>query len=237
MTKLVSCVCIHTEYPDPPSNLEVSETDKSLLVSWDHRPSLPDGNAATSFAIYVNGEKCCQQPSSLSPSCTSQCVEILPKDLKHLDEELTADSSVQLTVRALAGHHESRDSQPLLLSRKQVSLLVRRHSQMLGSEESSSSEVSVSSSEEEKKTYSPAKLESGGSHVTTGSGHVTTSDDHVTTVVDHVTNGIEEGSQVHVGQGKDLLVKCYCQRVVLTDTKLYSNTVHGMRDEHVQPSC
>ena len=199
MTNIVSCVCVHTEYPDPPSNVEVSEADKSLLVSWDHRPSLPDGNMATSFAIYVNGEKCYQVPSSVSPACTSQCVEILPKDLKHLDEDLMVDSSVQLTVRAITGHHESRGSQPILLSRKQVSLLLGQHSQMLGSEESSSSEVSVSSSEEERKTYSPAKLESEGSHVTTKRDHVTISNDHMT-VIDHVTNGIEEAS--HVGQGR-----------------------------------
>ena len=165
--------------------MDVSETDKSLLVSWEHKPSLPDGNTATSFAILLNGERCYQVPSSLSPSSTSQCAEILPKELKQIDEELTIDSSVQLTVRALAGLHESRDSQPLLLSRKQISLLLRQHSQMLGSEESSSSEVSMSSSEEEKKTYSLAKLEGGQSLVAT-------SNDHVMTVVDQVTNGIEE---------------------------------------------
>ena len=181
--------------------MEVSEADKSLLVSWEHRPSLPDGNTATSFAIYINGEKCYQVSSSLSHSSTSQCVEILPKDLKHLDEDLMVDSSAQLTVRAFAGHHESRGSQPILLSRKQVSLLLGQHSQMLGSEESSSSEVSVSSSEEEKKTYSPAKLESEEGHVTTRRDHVTISNDHMMTVVDHVTNGIEEGSQV--GQGRN----------------------------------
>ena len=190
------------EYPDPPTNVEVSETDQSLLVSWEHSPSLPEGNTATGFIVCLNGEKCCQS-SSLSPSSTSQCLEILPKDIKKLSEELTVGSSVQLTVRALAGHLESRDSLALMLSRKQLSLLLSQHSQMLGSEESSSSEVSMSSSEEEKKkTYSPAKVELDESHMTSGSDHVIISNDHVTTVADnHVTNGVEESSRESQGRG------------------------------------
>ena len=192
--------CFFLEYPDPPTNVEVSETDQSLLVSWDHRASLPEGNTATGFGIYLNGEKCCQS-TSLSSSSGSQCVEILPKDIKQLDEELTVGSSVQLTVRAQAGHLESRDSLALMLSRKQMSLLLSQHSQMLGSEDSSSSEVSMSSSEEEKKkTYSPAKAELDESHVTSGSDHVITSNDHEVTVVDHVTNGVEESSQESQGK-------------------------------------
>ena len=164
--------------------MEVSETEKSLLVSWQHRPSLPESNPVTSFTVHLNGEKCSQLPASAS----SQCVEILPKDLKQLDEEVAIGTSVQLTVRALAGHHESRDSKPLLLTRKQLALLLSQHSKMLGSEESSSSEVSMSSSEEEKKSYSPAKVENNQSHVTTGDGHVTP-------VADHVTNGVQENNQ------------------------------------------
>lgn len=170
------------EYPDPPTNVEVTETAKSLLVSWQHTPSLPDGNAATSFAVYLNGERCCQLASSVSPSAPSQAVEILPKDVR---QTLSADSAVQLTVRALADLHESRDSQSLLLNRKQLSLLLNRHSRMMGSDESSSSEVSMTSSEEDKKTYSPAKVENEERHVTGNA-------DHVITVVDHVTNGVEE---------------------------------------------
>ena len=181
------------EYPDPPSEVEVSETDKSLLVSWKHKPSLPESNPVTSFTVHLNGEKCSQLPASAS----SQCIEIVPKDLKRLDEDITIGSSVQLTVRALAGHHESRDSQPLLLTRKQLSLLLSQHSKMLGSEESSSSEVSVSSSEEEKKTYSPAKIENNQSHVTSG-------DDRVTSMIDHVTNGVQENNQDNQ-QGKFVL--------------------------------
>lgn len=164
--------------------MEVSETEKSLLVSWQHRPSLPESNPVTSFTVHLNGEKCSQLPASAS----SQCVEILPKDLKQLDEEVTIGTSIQLTVRALAGHHESRDSKPLLLTRKQLALLLSRHSKMLGSEESSSSEVSMSSSEEEKKSYSPVKVENNQSHVTTGDGHVTP-------IADHVTNGVQENNQ------------------------------------------
>ena len=172
------------EYPDPPCEVEVSETEKSLLVSWQHRPSLPESNPVTSFTLHLNGEKC----SQLAPaSASSRCVEILPKDLKQLDEEITIGSSVELTVRALAGHHESRDSKPLLLTRKQLALLLSQHSKMLGSEESSSSEVSMSSSEEEKKSYSPSKMENNQSHVTTGDGHVTP-------VADHVTNGVQESN-------------------------------------------
>lgn len=180
--------------------MDVSETDKSLLVSWDHKPSLPEGNAATGFVVYVNGKKCVEVASSLSPSTTSQCVEILANDIRRLEEELTIQSSVYLTVRALAGHHESRDSPAVLLSRKQLSLLLSQHSQMLGSEESSSSEVSVAStsSEEEKKTYSPAKVEND-------ERHVTSSNDHMMTVVDHVTNGIEEESN-QGSQGRNVML-------------------------------
>ena len=174
--------------------MEVSETEKSLLVSWQHKPSLPESNPVTSFTVHLNGEKCSQLPAS----ATSQCVEILPKDLKRLDEEVTIGSSVQLTVRALAGHHESRDSQPLLLTRKQLALLLSQHSKMLGSEESSSSEVSMSSSEEEKKSYSPAKVENSQSHVTTEDGHVTP-------IADHVTNGVQENNQ-HSQQGIRILL-------------------------------
>lgn len=156
-------------------------------MSWQHRPSLLESNPVTCFTVHLNGQKCSQLPASAS----SQCIEILPEDLKRLDEEVTIGASIQLTVRALAGHHESRDSKPLLLTHKQLALLLSQHSQhskMIGSEESSSSEVSMSSSEEEKKSYSPAKVESNQSHVTTVDGHVTP-------IVDHVTNGVQENDQ------------------------------------------
>ena len=162
----------------------MSETEKSLLVSWQHRPSLLESNPVTSFTVHLNGGKCSQLPASAS----SHCIEILPEDLKQLDEEVTIGASIQLTVRALAGLHESRDSKPLLLTRKQLALLLSQHSKMLCSEESLSSEVSMSSSEEEKKSYSPAKVESNQSHVTTVDGHVTP-------MVDHVTNGVQENDQ------------------------------------------
>ena len=178
-----------TEYPDPPTNVAVTETAKSLLVSWEHTPSLPDGNAATSFAVYLNGERCCQVATSLSPSSPTQCVEIMSKDIRKLDEEWTTDSSVQLTVRALADLHESRDSLSLLLTKRQVSLLLTQRSRMVVSEESSSSEVSMTSSEEDKKHYSPAKAESDQHQVTDNGDHVTGHDDHMT---DHVTNGVIE---------------------------------------------
>ena len=182
---MMNCsLLVFTEYPDPPCEVEISGTEKSLLVSWQHKPSLPESNPVTSFTVHLNGEKCSQLPASAS----SRCIEILPKDLKQLDEEITIGSSIQLTVRALASHHESRDSQPLLLTRKHLALLLSQHSKMLGSEESSSSEVSMSNSEEEKKSYSPAKAENSQSHVTTEDGHVTP-------IADHVTNGVQENNQ------------------------------------------
>lgn len=173
------------EYPDPPCDVEVTETDRSLLVSWQHNPSLPESNAATSFVVYMNGERCSELLASVSPSASSHCVEIFHKDIKQLDQDITLDSSVQLTVRAQAGLHESRDSHSILLSHRQLSLMLSQHSQMLGSEESSSSEVSVSSSEEEKTNYSPSKVEND-------KGDVTARDDHMTT---RVTNGVQEDSR------------------------------------------
>ena len=175
------------EYPDPPCEVEVSETDKSLLVGWHHKPSLPDSNPVTSFTVHLNGDKCSQLPASAS----SLYVEVLPEDLKRLDEDITIGASINLTVRALAGHHESRDSTPVRLTRKQLSLLLSQQSKMLGSENSLShnSEVSMStcSTEEDKKSYSQTRVENNQSHVTSTGGHV--------------TNGVQEKTDQNNHQG------------------------------------
>ena len=195
-------MCWLLEYPDPPCEVEVSETDKSLLVSWQHKPSLSESNPVTSFTVHLNGEKCSQLPASAS----SLCVEVLPDDLKRLDEDVTIGASINLTVRALAGHHESRDSTPIRLTRKQLSLLLSQQSKMLGSENSLShgSEISMStcSSEEEKKSYSQARVENSPSHVTNDS-------DHVTSTIDHVTNGVQEtnGQNNHQGMYNDTFLE------------------------------
>ena len=178
----------HTEYPQPPTELELSQKDEpvSLLVTWCPSEVLEGGNAITGYAVYIN-DQCCVKLASHPGPVERVCTQLLPGDVEHLRPKLATDSKPSLTVRSVSHDYESIDSSALLVSKEQLSHLLRGGEFTGGDPESStSSQTSITSSEEEREVYSPAKMIN---ELQQSSEHVIQSESRVTSNEGHVTNG------------------------------------------------
>lgn len=186
-----------SEYPEPPTDVVVSQTDnpRAILVEWTPAPTLltEGGTAITGYVVYVNNHLCFQLAANETPKqCV--CAQVLAEDLRRLKR--VQHQEVSLTVRTLAGQYESMNSDSVMISKEMLTFVLesgKAGGRMLPEEgESESSHLSISSGEEEREVFTPARraLED---HVTQSEDHMIQVD-HVTKVEDHVTNGTEFSS-------------------------------------------
>lgn len=192
-----------SEYPEPPTDVAVSQTDnpRAILVEWTPPPALltEGGTTITGYVVYVNNHLCLQLAANETPKqCV--CAQVLAEDLRRL--KLVQHQEASLTVRTLAGQYESMNSDSVMISKKMLTFVLesgKAGGWMLPEEdESESSHLSISSGEEEREVFTPARraLEDHMTqvdHVTQSEDHMTQVD-HVTKEEEHVTNGTEFSS-------------------------------------------
>ena len=192
-------VLLCSEYPEPPTDVVVSQTDnpRAILVEWTPAPPLPTegGTTITGYVVYINSQQCLQLAANETPmQCV--CAQVLAEDLRRL--KLVHHQEVSLTVRTIAGQYESMNSDSVTISDEMLTFVLesgKAGGRMLPEEgESESSHLSISSGEEEREVFTPARraLEdhvTQDDHVTQNKDHVTQDEDHVTPDEDHVTNG------------------------------------------------
>ena len=197
-------VLLCSEYPEPPTDVVVSQTDnpRAILVEWTPAPPLPTegGTTVTGYVVYINSQLCLQLAANETPKqCV--CAQVLAEDLRRL--KLVHHQEVSLTVRTIAGQYESMNSDSVTISNEMLTFVLesgKAGGRMLPEEgESESSHLSISSGEEEREVFTPARraLEDED-HVTQNNDHVTQDEDHVTQNKDHVTQ-----DDNHVTQNKD----------------------------------
>ena len=202
-------VLLCSEYPEPPTDVVVSQTDnpRAILVEWTPAPPLPTegGTTVTGYVVYINSQLCLQLAANETPKqCV--CAQVLAEDLRRL--KLVHHQEVSLTVRTIAGQYESMNSDSVTISNEMLTFVLesgKAGGRMLPEEgESESSHLSISSGEEEREVFTPARraLED---HVTQDEDHVTQNNDHVTQDEDHVTQNKDHVTQDdnHVTQNKD----------------------------------
>ena len=203
-----------SEYPEPPTDVVVSQTDnpRAILVGWTPVPTLltEGGTTITGYVVYVNNHLCLQLAANETPKqCV--CAQVLAEDLRRLKR--VQHQEVSLTVRTLAGQYESMNSDSVMISKEMLTFVLesgKAGGRMLPEEEESeSSHLSISSGEdpEEREDFTPARraLEDHMTrvdHVTKEEDHVTKEEEHVTKEEDHVTKEKE-----HVTKEEDHVTK------------------------------
>jgi len=244
-----------SDYPEPPTNIEISQTEnqRAVLVQWTPAPplSVEGGSAITGYAVYVNNQRCLQLAANETPT-ERVCAQLLHGDLKHL-KFVQQQQGVSLTVRALAGGYESEDSSSVVISKEMLTLVFEggKDGSMFPEEgESESSHISVSSGEDERELYSPARkaLEGSGhvttdviqdvEHVTEHEEHVTQQENHVPLDADHVTLHEDHvvQNESHVAQDANCLLQD--EDHVIQDADHVGQdeghvTQHATQDDHV----
>ena len=225
-----------SDYPEPPTNIEISQTEnqRAVLVQWTPAPplSVEGGSAITGYAVYVNNQRCLQLAANETPT-ERVCAQLLHGDLKHL-KFVQQQQGVSLTVRALAGGYESADSSSVVISKEMLTLVFEggKDGSMFPEEgESESSHISVSSGEDERELYSPArKALEGSGHVTADViqdvEHVTEHEEHVTQQENHVPLNAD-----HVPLDADH-VPLDADHVTLHEDHVVQNESHVTQDEN-----
>lgn len=200
------CGSIHAEYPDPPLNtmLTLSNSPMSILVDFS-RSDPHEHCTVTSYCLLINQHPCTQlQVTAESASQNTFCAIILPKDVLHLEKELTSAPSVELTILALAGDHKSIPSAAVPVPREYLARLLLDHEGCGSTAPSGQAEAhysllldregcgSTTSSGQAEAHYSPEEREIDLQLIHSTKMESSTGRDHVIQTSNHMTNGVTE---------------------------------------------
>ena len=175
-----------SEYPDPPHNVLVSALDApaSLLVHFSPHPHTH--TPVTRYTLYLNQHACTHLETTESTDAQQTIsMFVLPRDVLHLESELSSAPSVELTITASNEDYESVPSAPVGVAKDQIAhlLLDERHV-----------EYSPAQREEDLQLRQTTPMESSNG------GHVIQDDGHVTNGVPESTDGgSNKGTRPHIG--------------------------------------